>query len=172
MAVLDVDDIRILGYPDGGCAAIDGERAVADHLADIEPDVIVTFGPDGMTGHPDHRAVSRWTTIARDLIRPEAELWYSTVTPDFHMTWGRVNDDVHFFENQLDPPCDDADDLVSNERLTNDLLDLKMAALEAHTSQTRTFIDRLGRNVYRQWWGVESFRRAGRSAVGVGAAMV
>lgn len=25
----------------------------------------VTFGPDGITGHSDHRAVSRWTTDAR-----------------------------------------------------------------------------------------------------------
>ena len=38
--------------------------AIAAYIADIEPDVIVTFGPEGMTGHPDHRAVSRWTTDA------------------------------------------------------------------------------------------------------------
>ncbi len=27
-------------------------------LDDLEPDVVLTFGPDGVTGHPDHRAVS------------------------------------------------------------------------------------------------------------------
>ena len=33
-------------------------------IDDVRPDTIVTFGPEGMTGHPDHRAVSRWTTDA------------------------------------------------------------------------------------------------------------
>ena len=36
-------------------------RALVD---DVRPDTVVTFGPDGFTGHPDHRAVSRWTDLA------------------------------------------------------------------------------------------------------------
>jgi len=30
----------------------------------IQPDVIVTFGPDGAYGHPDHIAISQFTTAA------------------------------------------------------------------------------------------------------------
>ena len=33
------------------------------------PEVIITFGPDGISGHPDHVAVSRWATLAFDRLR-------------------------------------------------------------------------------------------------------
>ncbi|HJT68584.1 MAG TPA: PIG-L family deacetylase [Terriglobales bacterium] len=38
--------------------------AIAGHLRRIEPDVVVTFGPDGAYGHPDHIAISQFTTAA------------------------------------------------------------------------------------------------------------
>ena len=62
MAVLGVADHRILGFPDGGLAEHDEEglAVVGQLLDDIEPDTILTFGPDGITFHPDHIAVSRW----------------------------------------------------------------------------------------------------------------
>ena len=42
--------------------------------------------------------------------------------------------------------------------LPDDLLDLKIAALEAHASQTRPLIDLVGAATYREWWRSESFR--------------
>ena len=33
-------------------------------LDDVRPDTVLTFGPDGFTGHPDHRTVSAWTDLA------------------------------------------------------------------------------------------------------------
>ena len=36
----------------------------APSIEAVRPDTIVTFGPEGMTGHPDHCAVSAWTTAA------------------------------------------------------------------------------------------------------------
>jgi LmbE family N-acetylglucosaminyl deacetylase len=62
------------GYPDGGLAEVDFDELkarIAVILAEERPDVVVTFGPDGITGHPDHIAISRATTeafheVARD----------------------------------------------------------------------------------------------------------
>jgi LmbE family N-acetylglucosaminyl deacetylase len=56
-----------LGYPDGAL-----NQAPADELTDRiaaileeeEPDVVATFGPDGITGHPDHIAIGRATDSA------------------------------------------------------------------------------------------------------------
>jgi LmbE family N-acetylglucosaminyl deacetylase len=31
-------------------------------MEELRPQVVVTFGPDGVTGHPDHRAVSCFVT--------------------------------------------------------------------------------------------------------------
>lgn len=53
------------GYPDGGLAGVDFdelEGRIATIFAEERPDVVLTFGPDGITGHPDHIVVSRATT--------------------------------------------------------------------------------------------------------------
>lgn len=55
------------GYPDGGLADANLDELtarIADIFAEERPDVVLTFGPDGITGHPDHIAISRATTDA------------------------------------------------------------------------------------------------------------
>ena len=37
---------------------------IARHVRRIRPDVVITFGPDGAYGHPDHVAISQFTTAA------------------------------------------------------------------------------------------------------------
>ena len=66
-AVLGLHEVSILGYGDGALAAADGSETVAvvaGHIRRIQPQVVVTFGPDGATGHPDHIAISQITTAA------------------------------------------------------------------------------------------------------------
>ena len=56
-----------LGYPDGGLAAVPVNE-LADRISAVleeeAPDVVATFGPDGITGHPDHIAVGAATDAA------------------------------------------------------------------------------------------------------------
>ena len=67
LGILGIEEHHWLDYPDGGCADLDPDEA-ADRLAAIIdavlPDTVITFGPDGFTGHSDHQAVSRWTDLA------------------------------------------------------------------------------------------------------------
>jgi LmbE family N-acetylglucosaminyl deacetylase len=160
LAVLDVDEIHLLGYEDGGCDRHDGTGVIADYIIAVEPDLIVTFGPDGMTGHPDHRAVSQWTTNAWEKVQPDARLWYATLTADFHRKWGAINEEIGLWADQPEPPLTVTADLARSTTLPDDLLDLKVAALEAHTSQTRPLIELIGTARYREWWRTESFRSA------------
>jgi LmbE family N-acetylglucosaminyl deacetylase len=160
LAALDVDEFHLLGYEDGTCAQHDAREAISGLIDDIEPDIIVTFGPDGMTGHPDHRAVSAWTTDAWVTTRPSARLWYATLTSDFHRLWGALNDKIGLFADQPEPPVWPATQLAQHLRLGDDVLDQKMAALEAHTSQTAPLIELVGPAAYREWWRTESFRAA------------
>jgi LmbE family N-acetylglucosaminyl deacetylase len=164
LAALDVDELHLLGYADGACASEDGTDAIAGVMADIRPDLIVTFGPDGMTGHPDHRAISRWTTDAWAATRPRADLWYATLTPEFHREWGPLNDRIGLWADQPDPPCTESADLAYSAALLDDLLDVKMTALRAHASQTQPLMELVGADAYREWWRVESFRSAERAA--------
>jgi len=64
--LLGVRGLRLLRYPDGGLAADDGGliAAIAQAVRQIRPQVVVTFGPDGATGHPDHIAISQATAGA------------------------------------------------------------------------------------------------------------
>ena len=56
-----------LGYPDGSLAQIPAHE-LADRISEIldaeRPDVVAGFGPDGITGHPDHIAVGAATDAA------------------------------------------------------------------------------------------------------------
>ena len=160
LAALGVHELRLLGYEDGDCERHDGTDAIANYIAVIAPDLIVTFGPDGVTGHPDHRAISRWTTDAWAATRPSAQLWYPTFTADFHRRWGSLNDQIGLWADQPEPPLTETVDLVRSTTLSDALADMKFAALAAHTSQTLPLIELAGRASYREWWRTESFRRA------------
>ena len=60
----------LLGFPDGKLGDYVGDRAliyraterIAGELARLRPDAVITWGPDGGTGHPDHRIVSAIAT--------------------------------------------------------------------------------------------------------------
>jgi LmbE family N-acetylglucosaminyl deacetylase len=63
-----------LRYPDHGLADVPFDELVARLLAilrDERPDVVITFGPDGVTGHPDHITVGEATTAAFHELRAE-----------------------------------------------------------------------------------------------------
>jgi LmbE family N-acetylglucosaminyl deacetylase len=66
-AVLGIQGLTLLRYPDGELAAADPAEAIAriaEAVRRIRPQVVVTFGPDGATGHPDHIAISQLTAAA------------------------------------------------------------------------------------------------------------
>ena len=66
-AVLGIREVSILGYPDGAVDQIDAATAIGAivrHIRRVRPHVVVTFGPDGAYGHPDHIAISQFTTAA------------------------------------------------------------------------------------------------------------
>ena len=45
-----------------------GAAQVRAIVAEVQPDTILTFGPDGMTGHQGHKDVCRWATEAFDAV--------------------------------------------------------------------------------------------------------
>jgi len=66
-AVLGVREVSLLDYHDQQLDSAEPRAVVASiaaHLKRIHPDVVVTFGPDGAYGHPDHIAISQFTTAA------------------------------------------------------------------------------------------------------------
>lgn len=65
--VLGVRDLALLDYVDGDLDQADPQviiPQIAAHLRRVRPQVVITFGPDGVYGHPDHIAISQFTTAA------------------------------------------------------------------------------------------------------------
>ena len=164
LAVLGVTDHRHLGYPDGGCAEVPAGDAVgrlAEVIAEVRPDTVLTFGPDGMTGHPDHRTVSAWTTSAVRQSEPGTalRLLYATKTAPWCDRFDALNRALQVFPPGLPPRVPEAEVAV-DVVLPEDLLDRKVAALRAHASQVGSLIDEVGEASFRSWIASESFSLA------------
>ncbi len=77
---LGVHDVHVLEFPDGSLSPDDaeGRRAAADVLQRVKPEVVITFGADGVTGHADHLAVHQWVGDAHREISGNARIFYVT----------------------------------------------------------------------------------------------
>ncbi len=64
---LGIREVTFLDYLDGDLDRADPNEAVAKiagHLRRIKPHVVITFGPEGAYGHPDHIAISQFASAA------------------------------------------------------------------------------------------------------------
>jgi LmbE family N-acetylglucosaminyl deacetylase len=160
LAEVGVHEHHWLAHRDGELPQVPlsrGAEEIVPLLEDVRPDVIVTFGPEGMTGHSDHRAISAWTTEAWRRTGRRGALWYATLTPEFHRDWGELNERVGLWMDDDAPPVTHAAELSASVRLTGSLLTRKHRALRAHASQTRGLENLVGSARYRSWWSAESF---------------
>ena len=64
---LGVHELSLLGYMDGALDQAPPQEAIeriAMHVRHARPQVVITFGPDGAYGHPDHIAACQFTAAA------------------------------------------------------------------------------------------------------------
>ena len=84
-ATLGLSDVVLLHHPDGMLPWLDGgvlERDVRDAIAAARPEVVVTFGEDGLYWHPDHIAVYEATRGAVASLGGDGPaLFYVTMPP-------------------------------------------------------------------------------------------
>lgn len=70
---LGVRKLHLLGLPDGGLASFDAlgklRTALVAIIDSVGPAAIITFGPEGGTGHPDHRLVGN---VVAQIIQADA----------------------------------------------------------------------------------------------------
>ncbi len=150
---LGVADRVRFGLRDGQCDEIDDEigiELIADVLESRRPDTVVTFGPDGLTGHLDHRAVARWTAEAVRRVCPQALLLCPSLTPEMVAADRDINDRFDVYAPGL-PTAHAERDLLLDLTIGGPWLDLKLAALQAHASQTAGLIEAVGVDRYRRW---------------------
>jgi LmbE family N-acetylglucosaminyl deacetylase len=135
-----------------------GAGQVKTITAEVDPDTVVTFGPDGMTGHQAHKDVSRWTTDAFSAVaKPGARLLYATHTPAWAAEWGPKLAPFNIFRPGT-PPQTELQDLAIHFVLSDDLRGVKFDAIAAHESQVEGLIHVFGRDGLMEALGQENFR--------------
>ena len=157
MEILGVREHECLDLDDGTLADLDGTAQVArlsDTIDRLRPDSVITFGPDGMTGHPDHQAVCAWTGEALARSGHTARLLQATKTAAWADEFGDVNGEI--FPPGLPPVAEP----TWSRTLDDATLERKVRALEAHGSQTTGIIAALGRERYREWVRLEAFQES------------
>lgn len=150
---LDLPDIDMdTGLPD------QGYERVRDLVTQVQPDTILTFGPDGMTDHAAHKDVSRWATTAlREAGKPGSRVLYATVTPEWAEEFLPVWEPFNVFRPGT-PPITPREDLAIYYELPPDILEMKVQAISAHESQVASIIEAVGADVWWKEMSLEAFR--------------
>lgn len=159
MAVLGVGEHRLLGLPDLGLDQHEerGVDAVGRLIDEIRPDTILTFGPDGVTYHPDHIAVHRWVTTAWDERGRPGRLLYATSTVDHLTRFRDVYEEWGMYMSDERPTGVAADQLALHVHLDGRELDRKLTALRAMATQTSGLLQVIDGQLYATQVSEEAF---------------
>jgi LmbE family N-acetylglucosaminyl deacetylase len=164
LRILGVTEHQWLDYYDGTCDRVpfeEGVQRVQAIMADVQPRSVFTFGSDGMTGHPDHKAVSAWTTEAFRLVAPKgARLYYATQTPDWAEEFAPRFKPFNVFMEEGTPPITPHEELAIDFDLPMEIVELKLKAIGAHVSQVEGMMKAFGEDVFREGMKAEFFRLA------------
>jgi N-acetylglucosamine malate deacetylase 2 len=123
---LGIQPPRLLDYADGHLQEADAETMVSHVLSvvnEIDPQVLLSFGPDGLSGHPDHIAVGQWAAEAFRRADEIAAL-YTVAVP--HSLAQKLN--MH----QLHPVPDESIALTVD---VSSVWEIKLAAMRCHATQ-------------------------------------
>jgi LmbE family N-acetylglucosaminyl deacetylase len=140
-------DVRFLRHPDGRLAEMPTGELVGEIAAALRrarPDVVVTFGPDGITGHADHVTVGAAATEAFHAVRASASDGFASLlyTALPASTLDRLNEGLR--ERGLEPidsmqpfvPRGVPDDEVGVRVDCSAAYERKLEALRCHRTQS------------------------------------
>jgi LmbE family N-acetylglucosaminyl deacetylase len=162
LEILGVKEHRFLQ----GCRDVDmqtgldevGAPQVLDIVGEIQPHTVLTFGPEGMTGHAGHKSVHRWATAAFRTAAPSgARLFYATNSPAWVQEWVPKLQEFDMFLPGT-PPMTPDDEIDLHLVLDDDLRELKLRAISAHESQVGGLLEVFGGEGFKRAFAQESYR--------------
>lgn len=151
-----------LDYEDGKMADANEELAV-EQISEIiklfKPLTVVTFEPNGITGHDDHRTISKWTTLAVKRVDSSIQILHSAESQEkYDLAGENLDREFNIFFNIEKPVLvkeSEADIVLKLER---DILECKFCCMKAHASQTsKLFADENGRKMVEIMAATECF---------------
>lgn len=169
--------VRFLRYPDGGLKDVRREELVnkvAGLLGEARPQVVVTFGPEGITKHDDHVTIGVVATEAFHRARAEATseendpeapfqrlLYVAIPTSEIERFWEELRArgiDVGDPEGPF-MPRGVPDGTVTHRVDCTGMMKRKVEALHAHRTQ-REEVDQIPEDLQEEMLGYECFVQA------------
>ncbi len=148
-----------LGYKDGHCHEVpveEGTARVKKFIDRYRPDTILCFGPEGMTGHPDHQAVSHWATQAAKSMK--INVYYAVEEQhryDKYMKEADKKFNIYF--NIDKPPLKLAASCDIAFTLPKETVHCKCKALKAMPSQTEKMFKNMPTDIMDEMMAQECF---------------
>lgn len=139
---LGITNHHWLDYKDGCCCNV-SEQEGGDRLVELinqyQPDTILTFGPDGLTGHPDHQTVSCWVDCATQ--GKSIAVYHAVEEERSYEDFLREADkQFNIYFNIDKPPVRNLNDCEIGLILGGDIIIKKFNALKAMPSQTEVLL--------------------------------
>lgn len=163
--VLGIKNHHWLDYTDGECEKADVDMAaqeIAELIQEYNPDTILTFGPDGLTGHIDHQTVSKWVDKAVDKVDHKPAVFHAVLTVGQYKKYLKAADaKLNLFFNIDHPPLVPSNECDLCFTCDDDLCDCKQAAFAAMPSQYEKMINVFDQDYLKEAFRVEAFVRAG-----------
>ena len=149
-----------LNYHDGECATAperDAAQAIAGIIERCVVDTVITFGPDGLTGHPDHQAVSRWTDAAVHVATRHPRVLHISLGREAYEKYLKpADDELNIFFMTSNPPVIDADHGAVYFELDHRSVIQKYRALQAMPSQYSQFLKYFPPEKFGKAFGLEA----------------
>jgi len=174
---LGVHEVSFLDYMDGAldrADPVEAAGAIAAHLRRVRPQVVMSFGPDGAYGHPDHIAVSQLATAAVHLAADpnhDGSGDPHAVSKLYYIAWGaeawaayqralkKLTSTVDGVERHAAPWPEWA---ITTRVDCRRWWPLVWDAVRCHQTQTSIYraLEELGEDDHQTLWGNQTFYRA------------
>jgi LmbE family N-acetylglucosaminyl deacetylase len=176
---LGIRELYFLDYIDGDLDQAEPAEAVAKiaaHLRRVKPHVVITFGPAGAYGHPDHIAISQFTTsacvaaadasfTAADDLPPHAvaKLYYMAVSRALAEAYLAVfGDIIMHIDGVVRQLVIDEDWAITTWLDTSAYQDMVWKAVFCHTSQLPAYsrLEQVPQQYQQVIWREQNYYRA------------
>jgi len=163
--ILGIHECIFWDFPDGNCHSVPERIAIgmlAKNMRRYKPVTVITYGRDGLTGHPDHVYASRVTTAAHKLVAmPGSKLLHYAATAEWVSSTHEPLIVAGAMTERNRPIVVPRKLLAVSRRLPTELLDLKIGAVHAHATQVAHLATFLGQDLepLDDWFANEAFVR-------------
>lgn len=173
---LQMKEVSFLDYLDGDLDKSDPEEIIARiamHIRRVKPQVVVSFGPDGGYGHPDHVAISQFTTAAIQKASDPAFLTAAyrphSVSKLYYLAWTQEKWDL--YQESLKKLSSRVDDeirevsafpawYISTRIDTSAHWETAWRAIQCHRTQMEMYDQNLiSEESHKSLWGDQQFYR-------------